>query len=160
VLDNNFALLRALDTRPARNASDSSLALRVRFVYVHGLGPGAAHVHAAGYALEMQPLQDTPLAVLVQSECSALGFGAPHSHLAPALGGSLLHNVIVNDLGARPSTCARGSACRCSSRCRGTRRRCTSTPAATQHPRAAQPPARACARRPTSTLSRSSSLAS
>jgi len=97
VLANNFALLRPFDMR---NASDGSVALRVRFVYVQGLGADAAHVHAAGYDIEMQALQDTPLAVLVQSECRARGFGAPHSHLAPALGGSLLHVVLVNVTGA------------------------------------------------------------
>jgi len=97
VLANNFALLRPYDMR---NASNGSVALHVRFVYVQSLGPGAAHVHATGYELEMRPLQDTPLAMLVQSECRARGFGAPHLHHVPALGGSLLHVVLVNVSGA------------------------------------------------------------
>jgi len=104
-LDNNFSALRAFDLSQANNQSDGSIVLRVRFVYVQSLGTSSAHVHSSGYELVMRPLQDTPESVVVQTECSARGLRAPHSHLAPALGGSILEVVVLNNSGTPTRVC-------------------------------------------------------
>ena len=104
-LDNNFSALRVFDLSPPRNQSDGSIVLRVRFVYVQSLGTSSAHVHSSGYQLVMRPLQDTPESVVVQTECSARGLRAPHSRLAPALGGSILEVVVLNNSGTPARVC-------------------------------------------------------
>jgi len=82
-----------------------SIVLHVRFVYVQSLGTSSAHVHSSGYQLVMRPLQDTPESVVVQTECSARGLRAPHSRLAPALGGSILEVVVLNNSGTPTRVC-------------------------------------------------------
>ena len=59
-------------------------------MYLQALGSSAVRVHSAGYSLTMRPLQDTPHAVHVQSECGARGFSAPGNHMPPSLGGATL----------------------------------------------------------------------
>jgi len=106
-LDNDFAALRAFDVSPDLSpaVNSSSIVMRVRFVYIQNLGSDSAHVHSSGYEIVMRPLQDTPGSVVVQSECGARGFRAPHSRLAPALGGSILEVVVLDDSGTPSRVC-------------------------------------------------------
>ena len=108
-LDNDFVALRAFDVSPdrspAQNTSNGSIVLRVRFVYIQNLGPDSAHVHSLAYEIEMCPLQDSPGSVVVQSECGARGLRAPHSRLSPALGGSIIEVVVLDNSGTPARVC-------------------------------------------------------
>ena len=95
-VNNSFTSLQRFHTG-ASTVDNSTIVLRVQFVYLKRIGEGAVHVLSNGYQLVFEPLSDTTRPVLVRSECSARGFSAPGMQLPPSLGGAVMV-VEVNEI--------------------------------------------------------------